>query len=319
MSRLDESEALRVAIYTRVSTEEQARGGYSLDDQLDKLRGYVGLRDHWSIAGEYVDDGYTGRNIRRPAYTKMLEEIKNWDAILVMKMDRIHRKVSNALKMFEDIKKKEKHFISFTENIDTSTAGGRAMMTITLVFAQLESEQIGERVFSGQSQKAKQGETFMGHKTAFGYTWTPPDEKEEKEGFFTNDQKELDLVKCVFQMYIDGFSMRKIAKKLSPDYKKLHPKHKDLANTTVKYFLHNCMYAGVERWCNHFWNAKAYGLDPLISVETFNKVQILMRERCHSHVSYEPMLIEDVQKFKIDLKKVKLIPVINRAKHNYNF
>ena len=161
---LDDSIPLRIAIYTRVSTDEQARGGYSLDDQLDKLRGYVALRDRWNIAGEYVDDGYTGKNIRRPAYKKMLEEINNWDAILVMKTDRIHRNVANALKMFEqDLEKNEKYFISFTENIDTTTAMGRAMMTITMVFAQLESEQTGERTYSGMRQKAKQ-KGFTGHR-----------------------------------------------------------------------------------------------------------------------------------------------------------
>lgn len=298
-SRLDQLESLRIAIYTRVSTEEQARGGYSLDAQMEKLRSYVNLKENWSIAGEYIDDGYSGRNIRRPNYTKMFEEIKNWDGILVLKMDRIHRKVLNCLKMMEVLEKKEKHFISFMENIDTSTAMGRAMMNITLVFAQLESEQIGERVFSGQSQKAKQGETFMGHRTPFGYTWDPDKQR------FIPDPKKLEIVKQVYQMYIDGFSMREIGKKIGK------------SNTTVKYFLHNCFYCGVERWCHYF--RKVEGLDPLISIETFNKIQNLMRDRCHSHRQYEPMLIKDVKSFKIDFKKVKVIPVINRAKHNYNF
>lgn len=316
MFKLDESKSLRIAIYTRVSTEEQARGGYSLDDQLEKLRGYVNLRDNWIIAGEYVDGGYSGRNIRRPGYQKMFEEIKNWDAILVMKMDRIHRKVSNALVMLGDLEKSEKYFISFTENIDTNTAGGRAMITITLVFAQLESEQIGERVTAGQDQKAKQNQEredpkFMGHREAFGYDWDFDNKK------FIIDPRKLEVVRKVFQMYVDGFSMRGIARSLSPEYKKLHPDHKDLANTTVKYFLHNCFYCGVERWKNYFWKVK--DLDPLVSIETFNQVQMLMRDRCHGYDDYKPMLIKDVKSFKIDRKKVKAIPVINRAKHNYNF
>lgn len=294
----EKEEIKAVAIYTRVSTEEQATGGFSLDAQLDRLRSVCKAKE-WNIAGEYVDGGYSGRNTRRPAYQKMFEEINLWDGILILKMDRIHRSVKNALAMFEQLEKQNKHFISFSENIDTSTAMGRAMMTITLVFAQLESEQIGERVSFGLLQKVKESKQFMGHKTPFGYEWNL------KKNKFIPIPAELDIVKKVFQMYIDGFTMRQIGKKVGK------------ANTTVKYYLHNCFYAGLERWCNHF--RKIPDLEPIISIETFNKVQQLLRDRCLSHRNYEPMLIKDVESFKIDAQKVKLIPVINRAKHNYNF
>jgi len=298
----------KVAIYTRVSTEEQARSGLSLEAQLEKLRAYCTARD-WKIAGEYVDPGFSGRNIRRPQYKQMFEDIDQWDGLLVMKMDRIHRNQKNFLAMMEDLGKSEKQFISMTESFDTSTAMGRFVMNILQGIAQLESEQIGERVAVALCQKAKRAEKFMGHRTAFGIDW------DKDKQIFKPDQRKLEIVKQVFQMYIDGFSMREIARSLSPDYKKLAGK--DLANTTVKYFLHNCMYCGVERWCHFF--RKIEDLDPLVSIETFNQVQQLMRDRCHSHISYKPMLIKDVKSFKIDFKKVKTIPVINRAKHNYNF
>lgn len=296
---IEKTEIHKVAVYTRVSTEEQATGGFSLDAQLDRLRSVCKAKE-WAIAGEYVDGGYSGRNTRRPAYQQMFEEINNWDGILILKMDRIHRSVKNALAMFEQLEKQGKHFISFSENIDTSTAMGRAMMTITLVFAQLESEQIGERVSFGLLQKVKESKEFMGHKTPFGYDW------DSKKHRFIPIQKELDLIKSVFQMYLDGFSMRQISKKTGK------------ANTTVKYYLHNCFYAGLERWCNHF--RKIPDLEPVVSIDIFNQVQQLLRDRCLSHRFYEPMLIkDDVDHFKIDAQKVKLIPVINRAKHNYNF
>ena len=63
---------VRAAIYTRVSTEDQAKEGFSLDAQLDKLKSYCKARD-WIVAGEYVDEGYSGRKTRRPAYNKMME------------------------------------------------------------------------------------------------------------------------------------------------------------------------------------------------------------------------------------------------------
>src|SRR5512137_1434237 len=106
--RMD-ARSLRVAIYTRVSTEDQAKEGFSLDAQLEKLRSYCKARD-WSIAGEYVDEGYSGRKTRRPAYIKMMEEINKWDALLVIKMDRIHRNSKNFMLMMEDLNKKGKEF-----------------------------------------------------------------------------------------------------------------------------------------------------------------------------------------------------------------
>lgn len=294
---VNESDIGTVAVYTRVSTDEQAKEGYSLDSQLDKLRSYCKARD-WKIIGEYVDDGKTGRNTNRPGYQQMLADIDQWDAILVIKGDRIHRNSKNHTEMMQTLGKLDKHYVSMSENYDTSTAGGRLIMDFIMRLGQYESEIIGERVFSGQLQKAKEKKKFMGHRVPFGYNW----DAEKKE--FIPIKKELDLVKQVFQMYIDGFSMRSIGKKVGK------------SNTTVKYFLHNCFYAGLERWCNQF--RKILDLEPLITVDTFNQVQNLMRDRCHSHCQYEPMLIQD-KDFKLDAETVKHIPVINRAKHNFNF
>jgi len=234
----EDSEVKTIAVYTRVSTEEQARSGLSLEAQLERLRSYCIARD-WKIYKEYTDPGLSGRNIRRPAYKQMLEDIKKWDGLLVMKMDRIHRNRSNFIDMMANLAKKHKKFISMNESLDTSTAMGRFVMGIIQDIAQLESEQIGERVSVALHQKAKQADKFMGHREAFGYDWDP-DKK-----IFHVDHKKLDLVKQVFQMYIDEFTMRQIARKLSPEYKKLNDKHKDLANTTVKYFLHNCFYSAL--------------------------------------------------------------------------
>src|SRR4030042_3036274 len=133
-----DAQIIRAAIYTRVSTEEQAKEGFSLDAQLDKLRSYCKARD-WVITGEYIDDGYSGRKIKRPAYIKMMEEIDKWDTILVIKMDRIHRNQKNFMFMMEQLNKNKKEFVSMSESFDTSTAIGRFVMNIIQGIAQLES------------------------------------------------------------------------------------------------------------------------------------------------------------------------------------
>ena len=133
---------VRVALYTRVSTEDQAKEGFSLGAQRERLEAYCLARD-WEVVARYVDDGHSGRNIRRPAYEKMIAERDRWDAILVIKMDRIHRNSRNFMEMMDDLGEWGKNFVSATESLDTSTAMGRFVMDIIQRIAQLESEQIG--------------------------------------------------------------------------------------------------------------------------------------------------------------------------------
>ena len=201
-----DAQPIRVAIYTRVSTEDQAKEGFSLDAQLEKLRAYCTARG-WPIAGEYVDEGYSGRKTRRPAYTKMMQEIDKWDALLVIKMDRIHRNSKNFMLMMEDLNKKGKEFVSMMESLDTSTAMGRFVMDIIQRIAQLESEQIGERVYIGMEQKAKQNGGVLGFNIPYGYDY--------KNGKLQINESESNNVKNIFDMYINKLSMKKIAQILN--------------------------------------------------------------------------------------------------------
>lgn len=296
----DSSEIKKVAIYTRVSTDEQAERGFSLDAQLDKLRSHCKNKE-WDISAEYVDDGYTGRNIRRPNYTKMLEQMNKWEAILVLKMDRIHRNSKNFMNMMDLLRKNNKEFISFSENLDTSTAMGRFVMDIIQRIAQLESEQIGERVAIAMVQKAKNGSTFMGHRVPFGYSWNA------KKEIFIPKPEELEIVKKAFDLYNSGMSFRSIGKELG------------ISNTSIRYYLNNIFYAGYERYC-HYFRKINNGIEPTISTKIWNTTQVEMRSRCRSH-NYDPILIPDnrPERFSLDKVKRNYIPVINRAKHNYVF
>ncbi len=301
-----------VALYCRVSTDEQAHEGFSLESQLDRLRSFCNARE-WNVSAEYVDGGFSGRNIRRPEYKKMLDEIENWDAIVVIKMDRIHRNRLNFIQMMNDLQNQNRQFISMTESLDTSTAMGRFVMGIIQDIAQLESEQIGERVFAGQLQKAKKKDSgFMGHRVPFGYRW------DAENKFFIEVPKEIEVIKRIFQMYIDGFSMRQISKRLKAENKEkgCPIQQKKFGDTSIRYYLHNCFYAGVERWCHYF---KKSDIKPIISVEMFNLVQRKLRERCHSHRNYDPMLIKNSSTFRLDDEERRSIPMINRAKHNFAY
>lgn len=157
----------RVALYRRVSTEEQATEGYSLQAQKTRLTHYA-LAEGWTIVEDYVDDGFTGRNVQRPAYKRMMAEMDRWDVLLVLKMDRIHRNSRNFTAMMDDLRSKKREFASAMEKLDTQTAMGRFVMDIIQRIAQLESEQTGERVYMGMAAKVESGPGWF-QQAPFGY------------------------------------------------------------------------------------------------------------------------------------------------------
>lgn len=263
---MDENKEFRVAIYARVSTEDQAKEGFSLEAQLDKLRSYCKARG-WKIAGEYVDDGYSGRTTRRPAYQKMMEDMDKWDAILVIKMDRIHRNSKNFMIMMEQLRNAGKEFVSMMESLDTSTAMGRFVMDIIQRIAQLESEQIGERVYFGMEQKAKTGKGMLGFNIPYGYDYV--------DGKLIINEKEAKVVRDIFSWYLEGKSIGEILDLLRE--RNVSTKRGGAwAKKTISSILKNPIYCGYIKW-EKYLNKGDH--QPIIDVKTFNKVQELIKKR----------------------------------------
>src|SRR3989449_8108454 len=92
----------RVAVYTRVSTEDQAKEGFSLEAQRERLEAYCKARGG-AVAKGYVDDGHTGRDTKRPAYQRMMAGRDGWETLLLIKMDRVHRNSRNFMEMMESL------------------------------------------------------------------------------------------------------------------------------------------------------------------------------------------------------------------------
>ncbi len=257
---------VRVAIYTRVSTEDQAKEGFSLEAQRERLEAYCLARD-WSVAATYIDDGHSGRNIRRPAYQRMMEERDRWDALLVIKMDRIHRNARNFMEMMDNLLEWGKDFVSATESLDTSTAMGRFVMDIIQRIAQLESEQIGERVYMGMSQKARSGPGILGFNSPLGF--------ELVDGRLLPNGSEADIVREIFDRCLAGRTLEEIAEDLNGEG---HRTKKGTAWTAIKVFriLHNPIYAGFLRWDGLLRKAEH---EPLVPIGTFNEAQERLRSR----------------------------------------
>lgn len=277
---------IRVALYLRVSTEEQAKEGFSLGAQKQALEDHCMIYDY-QIAKVYTDDGYSGRNTKRPAYKLMMEEIDSWDSILVLKMDRIHRNTRNFIEMMDLLKKKQKGFISMQEKLDTETAMGNFFMTLMQSIAQLESEQISERTRFGMKQKAEsldmsgEGKKTMGFTPPFGYTIV--------DGKLADDYDEQEIVGLIFDLYANGEKMDSICYSLNRQdllTRKGNPWNK----YNLRNILHNPVYAGYMRWDSILIKHDA---TPVVSPERFNSIQEKMarnvRDPSKRKVEYVPI------------------------------
>ena len=272
---------VKVAIYTRVSTEDQALEGFSLTAQRERLKAYCAAQD-WTVTKIYQDDGYTGRKAERPAYQQMMKERDKWDMILVMKMDRIHRNSRNFMEMMDDLKRWGKEFSSMQEALDTSTAMGRFVVDIIQRIAQLESEQIGERVYLAMKQKAKTVGGPMGKHTPFGYDY--------QDGKYILNEDESEVVRLIFAKCIVGKSTREIANDLNS--MRISTKNNNKwKKQSISWILRNPIYCGYNYWDGILERADH---PKIIKPIVFNDVQLRLLERLkHIPSGYESIIIPE--------------------------
>jgi site-specific DNA recombinase len=187
----------RVAIYARVSTEEQAKEGVSIDNQLATLRSYAQLQG-WEIAGEYVDPGVSGATDDRPGFKRLLMDAKKhrFDIIAVSKLDRFFRNLRLLLNYIYEFDKLAIKFVSFGESLDTSTPYGKFAVQIMGVIAEFERGRIAERIKEGRAFRLSQGRWTAGS-TPYGYKWLPKEQRWEIV------EKEAEIVKYIYHLYLD--------------------------------------------------------------------------------------------------------------------
>ena len=194
----------RVAIYARVSTQEQAENGNSLDFQIEKLKAYCQLHEY-KVVGEYVDAGVSGAKSERPALNKLKKDIDKIDIVLIYKLDRLSRSIKDTMNLIEDLfKPNNVNLISLSENFDTSQAMGMATIGMLSTFAQLERETIKERMMAGKQQAVKNGKYLS--MAPFGYI--------KKDNQLIKDERTKDCVEFIFKKMLEGNSLNEMVKLL---------------------------------------------------------------------------------------------------------
>ncbi|TLQ05434.1 recombinase family protein [Pediococcus stilesii] len=263
-----------VGIYVRVSTTNQVEDGYSISEQTDKLRKFCDVKD-WNVYKVYTDGGFSGSNIKRPGIELLIDDVKNHNinTVLVYKLDRLSRSQKDTLFMIEDIfNKNDCAFISLNENFDTSTAFGKAMVGILSVFAQLEREQITQRMQMGRVGRARNG-LFNGSQVPMGYKYI--------DSRLIVDELTAPIIKDIYNKYLDGWSLNKLLVYLNENG---HLGRELPWNFHVlRYVLTNRTYIGMVGYAKQWYQGQH---KPIISIDKFNNVQKMLGERALKNSNY---------------------------------
>ena len=250
----------KAGLYVRVSTLEQAREGYSIGAQTEKLKAFAKAKDY-NVYDVYTDAGESGGKLERPELKRLIQdvEMKRINTVVVMKLDRLSRSQKDTLHLIQDVfKPNDVDFISVNESFDTSTSFGIAMIGILSVFAELERSTITERLEMGRIERAKAGYYHGGgNYDPLGYDYI--------DGELIVNEYEVQIVKELFDLYLNGNSMNTTAMKLREKYP-----DRIKSFTIVKDALQKVLYIGKVQF-----NGEVYdGLhEPIISEEVFNAAQ----------------------------------------------
>lgn len=236
---------MNAAIYVRVSTDQQAEKGYSIDTQLEACRKYA-LELGVTTIEEFVDDGYSGEFIDRPALTNMREKLarKQFDVVIAYAPDRLARKTIHLLIISEEINKAGARREFASVNFE-ATSEGELMYKFQGIVAEYEKEKIKERTMRGKRGKAGKGLVISNAKP-FGYTFAP-----DRSTYIINET-EAEIVRMIFDFIVEEkMGTARICKELnargipSPRAKKawiISSIHRILTNTIYKGIIHSMKY-----------------------------------------------------------------------------
>lgn len=194
------AKTVRCAIYTRVSTDDQAQGEYSsLKAQKDICEHYISIHreEGWISALYFEDPGFSGSNMERPGIKALMEEIRagTVDMIVVYKLDRISRSLKEFYDFWATLQRHNVNFASATQQIDTGTPHGMLFLNMLLSFAEFEREQTRERTLAKLTERAKHGK-WNGGWVPTGYKYDKATQK------LVPNPEEHELVKEIFNQSV---------------------------------------------------------------------------------------------------------------------
>lgn len=257
---------VKAAIYTRVSTVEQAREGYSLAAQEKTLRAFCKARKY-EIAEIYSDEGISGGTIiKRPGMLKMLADAreKKFDIILVWKLTRFSRSLKDLVNTCDEMEKLGVYLQSYSESFDGKTPAGRLMRGVIGLMGQFEREVLSENVALGLNERAMRGLRTCSQ--VMGYDII-------KGGDMIINQCEARIVEFVFGKYLERKNLTEISA-LCREMGYHGKRGRAFSPFSLLIILTRFVYCGF-----YSWHGKPIrgNFEPIIDIATFNKVQSLLK------------------------------------------
>lgn len=238
------------AIYVRVSTQDQAQHGFSLDAQQDSLQNYAKALGY-EIFKIYRDEGKSAKDLKRPEMQQMLKDAESgkFQAIFIYKLDRFSRSIKDLILTIDQLKTWGIDFISLQDKIETASASGKLMFHIISAFAEFERNIIGDRTKFGMERKAKEG----------GFITKAPKGYKLLNKELVIDEEQSEEVKKIFEEYLNSsISLTQLAKKYG------------MTTSGIIKLLKNTTYIGKVKFAEQE-SQGAHGA--IISKELFDKVQ----------------------------------------------
>ena len=254
----------RVAIYSRVSTSEQATENTSLASQESQLTAYCQMQG-WTIINSYVDPGFTGKNDDRPGLKQLRADarIGSFDKVLVCKLDRLARNLRLLLEIESELNSHQVSLTSIKESVDTSSSTGKMVFQLFGMIAEWERETIIERTKGGRIQRYKDG-CWAGGKPPFGYAY----DKASRKLVINEDQAKI--VRFIFNEYNSSKSLSAMNSILDAErIPTIRGKARGWIDAGIRFLLINPVYKGtliVNRQC-HITNIDKVDLSHAITIK----------------------------------------------------
>ena len=250
----------KIAIYLRVSTLDQARNGYGLGDQELQCKKYLDLYyPNETNVEVYKDDGFSAKNLERPAMERMIEEIKQHKIFMIVafKLDRLTRSVVDTYKLIKTVSDYDCSLVAVVDRIDISSANGRMLVGILSVISQWEREVISERTIAGLVEMARNGKYCLGGREPFGWTRT------ENNKLIINE-KNAEILNWWADLYLDGYSLEDIREYTYKNFNFM------VNWQTIKNNLLREMNIGIFKYRDVPYENV---VPPIMTIEKYNKVQ----------------------------------------------
>lgn len=314
---------MKTVLYIRVSTKEQAKEGFSIPFQKEKLCKYCEMMN-WDIVDIYSDEGISGSTIeKRPAATRMLQDAKKklFENILILRVDRLCRNTKDLLEIVDLLKEYDISLNAIDQQIDYKTSIGKMTLTILGTFAEFEHSIIHERMMEGKRQKATTtGIKMIGRRIPYGYDYI--DKKLIANQF-------APTIKLIFEKVAEGYGYNSTAtflrKNNVPTIDIL-----DWNRTQIKRIINNKVYMG--HCCVKFDRVEvvdviATNVEPIISEELWHKandIQAFKTKNGIKKYAYDDFIFADVLYcskcgWKMSSKKYKRKSKSGKFKHEYRF